>query len=238
MSFQLGDRVTIKANTKDETSSSLFRKIHGATGKISEIYYLDYQPETERYEVTLDNTIEYGDERLKVIPGLYEDNLEHDESFKKPKKPNERAFESFVAFESNESTSKWYYGMADAHGIVSFIPEPAESEHWVDMDRMFDLGMIDMRAEATPEKKKYNTTLGMMLRMAQANMQRHSVVFRVELNKTTAEMVDDMISSGEYDTALNLIKAEAITIQLAKVGGTNSEKMWNAIPNPELDPMY
>jgi len=66
-----------------------------------------------------------------------------------------------------------------------------------------------------------------------ANAQRHPVVYRVKLSEAAAQMVDDMLTDGDYEEALRFIKDSAEEVQLAGSGG---EKRWNKIPNPELDP--
>ena len=102
-----------------------------------------------------------------------------------------------------------YFGIADAHGIESFIKgDPSEAEH---------------------------TNQAMMLHMrAGANRQRHAVVYVVDLPEETAEEVDDLIIAGNYIGALEHLKSSVDNLQLTRLPG--AEKSWELIPNPDLDP--
>jgi len=102
-----------------------------------------------------------------------------------------------------------YFGIADAHGIESFIKgDPSEAEH------SHQAMILHMRAGA--------------------NRQRHAVVYVVDLAEDTAEEVDDLIIAGNYIGALEHLKSSIKELQLTKLPG--AEKSWGLIPNSDLDP--
>lgn len=243
MAFHLDDRVIVIASG-EESKNEIFRQMDGKYGTITEIYYLDYQPETPRYEVTLDEpiTAPHTGDRITTIPGLYEDNLRKVTPDKNDKNNNrERAVESFKLYESiiNEaSNSKWYYGMADCHGLIAFRPEPGDSDEWGDIDAMFDMGMIPDKAADSKEKRKFNAEINMMMHTARANLQRYSVVYRAKVSEEVAELVEGLLASSMYEEALELLKKGAEEVQVARGMGANAQNMWDKIPNPELNPMY
>lgn len=141
---------------------------------------------------------------------------------------------SFKSFNESRGTgeSNWYYGIADCKGIESFLKEPslARSQN---LDRLHGLGLSDVSGKEDPDKKAFGGNLTMMMMRCSANPQRHPVVYRVKLSEAAAQMVDDMLTDGDYEEALRFIKGTAEEVQLAGSGG---EKRWNKIPNPELDP--
>lgn len=65
----------IKADV-EELQNGVIEMVDGTSGTISEIYQNSYEPDVDRFEVELDEPIEYNGERIKVVPGLYEDNIE------------------------------------------------------------------------------------------------------------------------------------------------------------------
>jgi hypothetical protein len=102
-----------------------------------------------------------------------------------------------------------YFGIADAHGIESFIkgdPNDAENSH--------QAMMLHLRAGA--------------------NRHRHAVVYVVDIPEDVAEDVDTLIIGGKYIDALNHIKASVKELSLTSLPG--AEKSWGLIPNPDLDP--
>jgi hypothetical protein len=135
----------------------------------------------------------------------------------------------------NQGESSWYYGIADCHGIESFIKEP-DLQRAERMDKLKTLGLSDKGGEEEPEKKAYGGNLGMMMMRCKFNSQRHPVVYRVKLSDDMANMVEEMIADGDYADALIALKDYAEEVQIARGQGTNPEKMWNNIPNPDLDP--
>jgi hypothetical protein len=144
---------------------------------------------------------------------------------------------SFGTFNESRSRgeSSWYYGIADCHGVESFIKEPDLSRS-ANMDKLKSLGLSDKGGEDEPEKKGYGGNLGMMMMRSKFNSQRHPVVYRVKMSDDLANMVEELLADGEYADALIAIKDYAEEVQLARGQGTNSEKLWKAIPNPSLDP--
>ena len=238
--FGIGNRIMIHAN-EEEQQDELFQKIDGATGEVTEIYEVEYQPGVKRVEVTLDKPVEVNGETMQVIDGLYMDNLEHIVNRKKEEPPtslpeSRRAFSSFLAFNEALEEPQWYYGVADCNGLESFVHEPF-SQDWQDSDQLFDLGLTPADSSEDPEKRKYNKNLGMMKLRAQANIQRHPVIFRVKLRPTDGAAVRNMYEDQDYEEALKYMKDNALAVQLARGIGTNPERTWNRIPDPSLDPM-
>lgn len=102
-----------------------------------------------------------------------------------------------------------YFGIADAHGIESFIKgDPTDPEH--SMNAM----MLDLRAGA--------------------NRQRHAVVYIVDLSESTAQDVEDLLEEKDYEGALVRLKMSVTNLQLTNLIG--AEKSWRLIPNSDLDP--
>ena len=102
-----------------------------------------------------------------------------------------------------------YFGIADAHGIESFVKgEPTDPEH-------------------------SHTAMILHLR-AGANRHRHAVVFVVDLSEEDAESIEADLADGLYLEALDNLKGSVKTVQLSKLPG--AEKSWGLIPNPDLDP--
>jgi hypothetical protein len=104
-----------------------------------------------------------------------------------------------------------YFGIADAHGIESFIKGDPASEG--------------------------NSQQAMILHLrAGANRHRHAVVYVVDIPEDTAEEVDDLIIAGNYIGALVHLKTSIKELQLTSLPG--AEKSWGMIPNPDLDPYH
>ena len=104
-----------------------------------------------------------------------------------------------------------YFGIADAHGIESFIKgDPTETEH------SHQAVIMNLRAGA--------------------NRHRHAVVYVVDIPEDTAEEVDDLIIAGNYIGALEHLKSSIKELQLTSLVG--AEKSWGLIPNPDLDPYH
>jgi hypothetical protein len=149
--------------------------------------------------------------------------------------------EAFSAFNESRSSSSgessWYYGIADCHGIESFIKEP-DLKRAENMDKLKALGLSDKGGEEEPEKKGYGGNLGMMMMRCKFNSQRHPVVYRVKLSDDAASTVEEMFADGDYADALIFMKDYAEETQIARGQGTNPEKTWKMIPNPDLDPFH
>lgn len=111
-----------------------------------------------------------------------------------------------------------YYGIADAHGLESF------RQATIDLD----VGGFNI----DPKE------LAMMVLRAQANSQRHAVVYQVDLPVQSARDIQRMLDDGEYTEALLELKEKAKEVKLARSTGHNAEKAWNKIPNPDLDPFH
>ena len=118
----------------------------------------------------------------------------------------------------------WYYGLADANGLESFQED------------------IDPMAAAvffSPEeqKKVKNYQFAMALR-AQANQQRHAVVFRALVEDKDGDAIDALVKSGKVVEGLIMLKEKAKSVLFATHGTTLSaaKKNWKLIPNSDLDP--
>lgn len=135
------------------------------------------------------------------------------------------------------SESSWYYGIADCHGVESFIKEP-DLQKAERMDKLKKLGLSDKGGEDEPEKKAYGGNLGMMMMRCKFNAQRHPVVYRVKMSDDMASMVEEMLADGDYADALIAIKDYSEEVQIARGQGVNPEKTWKMIPNPDLDPFH
>ena len=128
-----------------------------------------------------------------------------------------------------------FFGIADAHGLESFI------EDYDDMVK--DLFLSDAGDEGNT-KKINSMQFGMAMRVM-ANQQRHAVVYRVQVPDKEAEEIQKMMDNGEYLEALETIKELQDMGKLGKVElgtyGTTlraAEKNWKMIPNPDLDPYH
>ncbi len=135
----------------------------------------------------------------------------------------------FKAFNESveEVDGEWYYGIADCKGLESFMPAPNVEE----LGELEDMGFTGGQA------KSFNHTLSMMSMRCHFNQQRHPVVYMAKLAADDAEMVQDLLDSGDYINALEVVKANSIEVKLARGQGANLEKRWRMIPNPDLDPM-
>jgi hypothetical protein len=171
---------------------------------------------------------------------------------------------SFSQFNEANSTEpeepselSWYYGIADCHGLESFIKEP-KREVWTEVDFFKSIGVSDIGSAELDDKKAFNGKLGMMKSRCRANMQRHPVIYRVLMEPKDADMVQDQLArrtDAGYIMGLTIVKAKAKGIpQLISGSGGNSEspntrhrpeepketpdqlkKKWAMIPNPDLE---
>lgn len=120
----------------------------------------------------------------------------------------------------------WYYGLADAHGLESFQEDidPMSAEVFLDKD----------------ELKKIKTQQFAMCLRAQANQQRHAVVYRVLLDDKIGDEVDAILKTGKSTEALLMVKEHAKDLLFAVHGTTLSaaKKNWKLIPNSDLDPYH
>mgnify|MGYP003348750253 FL=1 len=107
-----------------------------------------------------------------------------------------------------------YYGIADAHGLESFVPVTFNS----DIDGF----------EVDPRE------LSMMVLRANANRHRHAVVYQANLPIPVCREINALIKEQKFDEALTKLKDGATDIRLARSPG--AEKSWKLIPNPYLDP--
>jgi len=106
-----------------------------------------------------------------------------------------------------------FYGLADAHGLESFMPVPFGGE--ID-------GFV-------PDPK---IIAGMSLR-ADANVARHSIVYMAEVDVDSAMEIKKLLDTGSEADALIMLKDKATEVQIRKKPG--SQKSWKLIPDPKLD---
>jgi hypothetical protein len=120
----------------------------------------------------------------------------------------------------------WYYGLADCHGLESFV-------HDVD-DSMMDLFFTKQES-----KSKNSDQYAMCLR-ARENQQRHAVVYRVLLPEEIVKVIEQDLKDGNYQKALQGVKDNSIEVQMGTFMTTKAaaEKNWRMIPNPDLDPYH
>jgi hypothetical protein len=120
----------------------------------------------------------------------------------------------------------WFYGLADCHGVESFVHDIDDSSKDIFMTQEDD-------------KVVRSQQFAMCLR-AQANAQRHAVVYRAAIPQSAIPGIEALIKDGKYTDALNSIKENASEIMLGTYGTTKAaaEKNWKMIPNPDLDPHH
>jgi transcription initiation factor IIF auxiliary subunit len=120
----------------------------------------------------------------------------------------------------------WYYGLADCHGVESFV---------MSVDELIS----DMFFEEGGKGEAKNQQFAMCMR-AHANQQRHAVVYMVLLEEDAVQEIEKYIEKGEYQKALVTIKAKALETKLGTYATTLSaaKKNWGMIPNPDLDPYH
>jgi len=130
--------------------------------------------------------------------------------------------------------NKVYHGLASSNGIESFLlDETSTVNQSTELGSRFgDIIFGHEENETMTDANKQ--MLGMMVMTARANPQRQNVVYRATVTPELAEVIEDMMSTGQQVAALRLLKAGAEEIALAKMPG--AERMWKLIPNPDLDP--
>jgi len=102
-----------------------------------------------------------------------------------------------------EPGKELYYGIADCHGIESF--------------KRFEEG---------------NHNIGILQIRAQANDQRHAVVYIVALYPEMVRQINALLKKQQFKRALTFLKStERIWFTESR-----SERLWNNIPNSSLDP--
>jgi len=125
---------------------------------------------------------------------------------------------------------KTYYGLADCHGIESFICE----------EDFITKAMIRQLRDESLIQSDPNQELGEALSMltwrARANFQRHAVVYTAKLIKVKAHTINNMLAAKKYAEALIYLKENALEIGVSKEFG--QKNMWSKIPNPNLDPFH
>jgi len=102
-----------------------------------------------------------------------------------------------------------FAGISDCHGIESFTPfEEAKGE------------------------------MNFLYFRAQANRQRHAVVYIVSLKEKDANKVKQILDKKDFKTALVLMKLQAVTVEFPKREVGEYKNSWSLIPNDKLDPYW
>lgn len=97
-------------------------------------------------------------------------------------------------------------GIADAHGIESYLDEEKVSKQ-----KLFCLTM-----------------------RAHVNRQRHTVIYKAEVDKKVDSLIQDKIAKKDFVGALEILKYKSAKIGIEE----GREKSWEMIPNHDLDPWY
>jgi len=100
-----------------------------------------------------------------------------------------------------------YKGIADCHGIESFVPR---------------------------ENKEVNENI-LSIR-AESNRQRHAILYFVELTVHTARTIDRLVDKGQYKMALTTLKAVANKWWFPQGKEKQYLNSLELIPNSKLDP--
>jgi hypothetical protein len=236
MAFQIGDKVKLRLSKDTLDRLNLVgAPINNKIVTVGKVYRLDYAPDQTLYMVDLEIPIEFEETTFDEIYDLRDADLDLIDVNEPLPESRVLRFDSFI----NEAAQNmsWYFGIADCHGIESFNKETIDQEYLNQLDRIHDLGLAD---ETAPTRKsvtqEYNGQLNMMMMRCRFNEQRHPVVYRVLLADDDAEMVQDLVDSGDYINALKVVKNNSQEVQLARGQGANLEKRWRMIPNPDLDP--
>ena len=124
-----------------------------------------------------------------------------------------------------------YYGLADCHGLSSFILDPMHGMS----SRM--MGTILGETGVSDREKEKKTMINGMYMSAYANAQRRTAVYEAKVSPDMAAMIEELLEEGENLEALVLLKSSASQIALVQ-GLPNSKKFWEQIPNPDLDPFH
>jgi hypothetical protein len=236
MAFQIGDKVKLRLSKDTLDRLNLVgAPLDNKIVTVGKVYKLDYAPDQTLYMVDLEIPIEFEETTFDEIYDLRDADLDLIDVNEPLPESRVLRFNSFIN-EASQNMS-WYFGIADCHGIESFNKETIDQDYLNQLDRIHDLGLAD---ETAPTRKSvtqaYNGQLSMMMMRCRFNEQRHPVVYRVLLADDDAEMVQDLVDSGDYINALEVVKNNSQEVQLARGQGANLEKRWRMIPNPDLDP--
>lgn len=238
MAFQIGDKVKLRLSKDTLDRLNLVgAPIDNKIVTVGKVYRLDYAPDQTLYMVDLETPIEFEETSFDEIYDLRDADLDLIDVHEPLPEGKVLRFDSFV----NESTKNmsWYFGIADCHGIESFNKEKINPDYLNQLDRIHDLGLADDDAPTRQSvTREYNGQLSMMMLRCGANSQRHPVVYRVLLTDDVADYVQSFVDRRDYIGALNAIKDHSTEIQLARGQGSNLERRWKMIPNPDLDPFH
>ena len=97
------------------------------------------------------------------------------------------------------------FGIADCYGIESYL-----------------------------DVKKKKKVLAFMQLRAEANRQRHAVVYEVEVLPAVDRKIRGLLKKKDWVNSLKVLKKEASMVSVMKRAGMKNS--WGMIPNPKLDP--
>ena len=120
-----------------------------------------------------------------------------------------KKYEKLVSEFRKQGLLKKYVGIADAHGIESFLTE---------------------------EKAKAEGFLTIAYLRANTNRQRHAVFYTVELTQDRVDEIEKLLSNNKFEEALITLKKLAVTIGFPVGDDMTYRNSWKLIPNPRLDP--
>ena len=124
-----------------------------------------------------------------------------------------------------------YIGLADCHGLSSFIEDTEVSK------RSFTNSLLFGEEEAEDRNKQRSAMLHGMQLSAYHNNQRRTVVYQAIVTKEVADEIKELMKDGDNLDALIVLKDRNTQIALLQ-GVPNAKKFWEQIPNPDLDPFH
>ena len=115
-----------------------------------------------------------------------------------------------------------YWGIASSNGLESFMFEPTTGSSGLDQL----IHGEDIKPNTDAEKQAAFQTVYW-------NRHRHSVLYEAIIDAKDAAEIKSVMDN-DPSAALLMLKDKAKKIMIAKM--TGSEKSWDLIPNPDLDP--
>lgn len=238
MEFEVDDLVVIKPS-QEMQSEELFRAVTGMSARVQNKYEAG-ESAIARVDLTLEKPVTVGNQKIIKMIGVPVDNLINaDIPVKKEVVSENRAIESFLIFEAEESElnreiGEWYFGLADSAGIDAFVKEPEEIEDWFGLDTLLKVGLLPPEETVTPIRRQYNKVMNRLITKAKSANHMLPVIYRVKLLPEIANKINRLIKYGEYEEALILLKDSAIETQLSTEVSPNAKKRWTAIPGASV----
>lgn len=126
-----------------------------------------------------------------------------------------------------------YYGLADCHGIESFMCEKDFTTRAM-LNRLKNDGSTPRRKEEA--QYELRVALAQLEWRARANYQRHATIYQAILTKEHAREIQNLLNAQKFVEALLYLKEHAKEIHLPK--DKLLSHLWKTIPNHEIDPFY